>query len=255
VPDNVTEALDQHQEDARQFLEAVRGHQEALWAVFEHCNIVVGPVLQGDDGTSRRGIRIYVPSTINGMDVEQWLKYEARQYHEVLHEAAVDIWPDVWPNIELRSILAVPDQLADFVAKNTGRPMPGRFVSTSVRYEERDGIIWLTPPEVVLYDYLKAAGWTFIPQPAFVLGDETTRRPDFLIYWGGRANQAVLVEVDSDRYHGLPSQREGDENKERYFQSFGFEYLRFNAKSCMQEPKDVIAEIKKFCVNKFGPAR
>ena len=242
-------------DDIQNFLAAVRRHQEALWAIMAQSNIVIGPVLEDDDGSRRRGIRIYYPAAIGDLDVEAWLEPRWREVHQVLHEAAVDTWPGDWPNVELNSIMAVPEQLADFVAKNTGRPMPGRFNSNLVRYVERDSIIWLTPPEAVLYDYLKAAGWKFVPQPAVVLGDEGWLGPDFLIYWGGRANQAVMVEVDSDQFHGLPSRREKDENKERYFQSFGFEVLRFSAKACQHEPQEVIAEIKKYCVNKFGPAR
>jgi len=242
-------------EDVQGYLSAVRRHQEALWAVLAHCNIVIGPVLKDDFGNDYMGIRIYRPTEIGDFNVQEWWKPRTDTISEILREAASDVWPRVYANVEPRWIMTVPDQLADFVAKNTGRPMPGRFNSNLVRYEERDSVIWLTPPEAVLYDYLKAAGWKFIPQPAVILGDEGWLGPDFLIYWGGRANQAVMVEVDSDKFHGLPSRRERDENKERYFQSFGFEYLRFNATSCMREPQEVIAEIKKFCVTKFGPAR
>lgn len=237
-------------DELQAFLAAVRVHQEAIWAVLAHCNIVIGPILQGDFGPYL-GIRIYRPTLIGDFNVKDWWDPRKEMISDILREAGTDLYPEVSVHVEPRWIMAVPSELADFVAKNTGRPMPGRFNSNLVRYEQRDSIIWLTPPEAVLYDYLKAAGWKFVPQPAVVLGDEGWLGPDFLIYWGGRANQAVMVEVDSDKFHGLPSQREHDENKERYFQSFGFEYLRFNATSCMREPSEVIAEIKKFCLTKF----
>jgi len=81
------------------------------------------------------------------------------------------------------------------------------------------------------------------------------RRADYVDYWSYLDALGEPIGGDSDKFHGLPAQRERDENKERYFQSFGFHYLRFNATSRMREPKEVIAEIKKFCVTKFGTAR
>ena len=68
---------------------------------------------------------------------------------------------------------------------------------------------------------------------------EAIRIPDFLLYWNDRADQAVMVEVDSDPYHGKPSQRERDELKEREFESMGFGYLRFAGISCLERPQEV----------------
>ena len=233
----------------------MRRHQEALWAVLSHCNVVFGESQTDDFNNQWLGLYIYRPAQIGSFDVQAWWQPQKDKLEALVKRAASDAFPDITINPEFGWIMPVPDELADFVAKNTGRPMPGRFNSNLVRYVERDSVVWLTPPEAALYDYLKAADWTFVPQPAVVMGDGGWLSPDFLIYWGGRATQAIMVEVDSDQFHGLPSRREKDEHKERYLQSLGFEYLRFNAKSCLKEPQEVIAEIKAFCVRKYGPAK
>jgi hypothetical protein len=107
-------------------------------------------------------------------------------------------------HMTIEFILDVPDDLVDFVAQNTDRPKPRRYNSTAVTYIERGGVAWLTPPEAKLYDFMKDAGWLFIPQPSFIRGD-TTRIPDFLIYWGEKHDRAVLVEIDSDAFHPVAS--------------------------------------------------
>jgi len=126
--------------------------------------------------------------------------------------------------------------------------MPRRYNTTAVQLQERDGVAWLTPPEIKLYDALKETGWLFVPQPPFLGGQDLDKRPDFLIYW---RHKAAWAEIDSDRYHP-PSQQEPDRAKERVFESRGFSFLTFSAKRVLNEPMGVIQEIAQFCTQKFG---
>ena len=250
VPD-----LENSQADAATFLAAVRLHQEALWAVICHGRIVVNRVPEDNLGYKGRRVHVYRPSSIGRLDVQAWWEQWEGNIDNALENALGTAFPkDDYHKTTLHWIMPVPDDVADFVAKHSVRPVPSRFLSTAVEYAERDGIVWLTAPERVLYDRLKAAGWTFIPQPAVVLGDEGWLIPDFLVFWGGRAGQAFFVEVDSDTFHAKPSQRERDEAKERRFEALGFGYIRFSAKACLHEPLDVIAAIQKFCITKWGAA-
>jgi hypothetical protein len=156
-------------------------------AILCHGNVIVDLDVDDWDNTYAR-IYIYRPTQIG----EMWYPSGGtltRSLPNALDNAARIAFGSGVFSFEW--IAPVPDELADFIAKNTGRPAPGRFSSTAVKYTERDGVVWLTPPEATLYDYLKSAGWTFIPQPAVVRGDEGWLGPDFLVFWGGRANQRV----------------------------------------------------------------
>jgi hypothetical protein len=153
---------------------------------------------------------------------------------------------------ELEPILGIPAELTDFVSDNINRPKPRRYNSTAVTYVERDGVAWLTPPEVRLYDTLRETDWLFIPQAQFLASGIIDSRPDFLIFWKHRAQYGVLVEVDSDKFRSAPSVREKDEVKARQFQSRGFEYLRFSAKEVLRDPIAVLQKITEFCTGKWG---
>jgi hypothetical protein len=250
--------LEHLQSEAAVFLASVKLHQEALWAVLCHGRIVVSEAVIVDTDEKVRVVHIYRPTSVGNLNVAEWWETWNAEIGSALEYALHTAFPG-WDHNHIRytvdETVPVPDELADFAAKNSNRPIPSRFLSTAVVLQERDGITWLTPPEWVLYDRLKAAGWTFVPQPAVVLGDDEIRIPDFLIFWGGRAQQALFVEVDSDTFHSKPSQRERDEGKRRRFQALGFEYLPFAAKSCLHEPMEVIEAIKTFCVTKWGANR
>jgi hypothetical protein len=158
-----------------------------------------------------------------------------------------------WPghNLHVEWLLDVPPDLQDFVAEHTDRPMPRRYNTTAVQLYERDGVAWLTFPEVKLYDVLKQEGWLFVPQPSFLAGEEFDRRVDFLIFWQGRSPWSVIIEIDSDAFH-KPAQRESDEARERQFQRRGFHFLRFSAKQVIANPTKVMGEIADFCTTRFG---
>jgi hypothetical protein len=248
-------ALDRAESDAARLLAAVKLHQEALWAILCHGRVIVntGKTL---DGETYRVAHIYLPASVDDLDVQEWWRAQERSCSFALDHALHTAFPDDdHLSHTVDWIMPVPDELADFAAKHSTRQFPSRFFSTAVDYVERDGIARLTAPEVVIYDRLKAAGWTFIPQPAVVISEDQWLSPDFLIFWGGRVDQAVFVEVDSDLFHSKPSVRERDEAKERFFEAAGFGYLRFAAKSCLNEPLEVIGEIQKFCVKRWGPSR
>jgi hypothetical protein len=241
--------------DAARFLAAVKLHQEALWAILCHGRVVVNAG-KTSDGESYRVANIYRPASVDDFDVQEWWRARERSCSNALDNAMYTAFPaDDHVSHRVDWVMPIPDELADFAAKHSTRPFPSRFFSTAVDYVERDGLARLTPPEVVIYDRLKAAGWTFIPQPAVVINEDQWLSPDFLIFWGGRADQAVFVEVDSDAFHSKPSQLERDNAKERLFEAAGFGYLPFSAKSCLNEPLEVIAEIQKFCVKRWGSIR
>jgi len=256
-PVSPTQATAEDELPAERFMASLRLHQEALWAVLCHGTVVVSTGWNDFNQYEWFKANIYRPSVVGNLNVSEWWEQYKQNFTHALENAGRSAFPGAEWSYTLHWIVPVPDELADFVAQHSVRPRASRFTSTAVEFYERDGIVWLTPPELRLYDRLKAAGWTFVPQPAVVFGEESYPylSPDFLIYWGGRADQAVMVEVDSDMFHSKPSQREKDEWKERRFQSLGFGYLRFSAKSCLQEPLEVIAEIQKFCMTKFGPSK
>lgn len=234
-------------------LAELRRRQEAIWAVLVQGYQTVDYGDRSDEYDHHwmgpNAIAFYLPRDAKGFDCWAWYAERSRTVEETVGAAVRAL--DPYCVVDFQEVLDVPEALLDFVAGNTDRPKPRRYNSTAVTYIERDGVAWLTPPEVKLYDAIKEAGWLFIPQPQFLAGDRMDRRPDFLIYWRRRAENAVLVEVDSDAFHP-PSQREKDEEKERLFQALGFHYLRFSAKRVLDDPFSVVAEITKFCTTKFG---
>jgi hypothetical protein len=238
---------------AGRLLAELQLRQEAVWAVVSQGRIVpaTGEGKDGFDFVSH--CEIYLPRRF-----EDWWRQNLNVCWSTLYDAVRSAWgwrgdeASLDARLSVVPILDVPDELVDFVAQNTDRPRPRRYNTTAVQYIERDGIAWLTPPEVKLYDVLKESGWLFVTQPPFLAGDDIDRRPDFLIFWRQKAQYAVLVEVDSDKFHGLPSQRELDEKKERLFESRGFQYLRFSAKMVLDNPVRVLQEITDYCTRKFG---
>lgn len=237
----------------------LQARDEAIWAVVCQGRVVAAAESHNFDEDRwtevAAGFTVYLPDRWY-----QWWSNDERSIEcwRCLLAAARSVIPQVYSNDEVTNrvhverLLDVPDELVDFVARNTGRPMPRRYNSTVVPYLERDGVAWLTPPEVKLYDALKETGWLFIPQPPMLASDEIDRKPDFLLFWKHRAQFGVLVEVDSDRFHSAPSQREADESKERLFESRGFQYLRFSAKAVLDDPFAVIRQINDYCSRKFG---
>lgn len=233
-----------------EFLENVHQRQDAVWAMLCHGRIVVDEFYNDWGNCVLTRLGVYLPG-------EQWTWYE--ENFQAIDSTLKTAMRAVWPSLGFREssdklfvlpMIPVPPHLQDFVAKNTGRPMPRRYNSTAVTYTERDGITWLTPPELRLYDMLKEANWLFSPQVAFVCGD-VRRITDFLIYWKRKHDRAVIVEVDSDAYH-QPSQREADEERERRFQALGFQFLRFSAKQVLADPLDVMKRITAFCESRWG---
>jgi hypothetical protein len=237
------------------FLANVRERQEAVWAMLCHGRVVVDENWYEDNWGSRwvlNRLGVYLPP-----EHVRWYQANQEAADRTVAVAIRAVWSDqtlthktALDLLQVEQILPVPAHLIDFVARNTGRPMPRRYNSTAVKYTERDGIAWLTPPEVILYDLFKEASWLFVPQAPFVLGD-VHRSPDFLVYWKSKHDQALIVEVDSDAFH-LPSQREPDEARERSFQARGFQFVRFPAKRVLNEPLTVMADIRRFCEARWG---
>jgi hypothetical protein len=241
------------------FMASVRDRQEAVWALLAKSRMVIDE----EHRTGENFGEFYEYWELNRLtiylsqddELRSWFDAHQQVIRTTIIRAALTVWSDSFGSLGKKVLveetLEPPKQLIDILAASTDRPKPRRFNSTAVTYIERDGITWLTPPEVKLYDLFRDAGWLFIPQPPFLAGDDIDRRPDFLLFWQHRARCAVLIEVDSDAFHP-PSQREDDERKERLFQARGFEYVRFSAKRCLTNPASVLREITEFCTRKFG---
>jgi hypothetical protein len=240
---------------AAKFLLRLRDRQEAVWAVVSHGRVVVDVYASDsdhDDGPSAGDpceCTVYVPIKY----MEWWSDGDICL--NAVRAAACSAWsvPSYWAaqNVKVEWLLEVPKDLQHFVAENTGRPMPRRYNTTAVQLYDRDGVAWLTAPEVKLYDALKQTHWLFTPQPPFLAGEEFDRRVDFLIYWNNRADRPVIVEVDSDTFHP-PSQRTHDEARRREFESRGFIFLAFSVKEVNASPTDVLKKIAAFCKTRFG---
>lgn len=260
VPGTTEDGADASQDDtAQRLLNTLRIGQEAVWAVLSQGRILVesrweeSPEPPGWPVENVTGCTIYIPTGFM-----EWWNVNSHECWSALHAAARSAWGVRWDDllmdrlITVEPLLAVPPELIDFVAQNTGRPKPRRYNSTAVQYFERDGVAWLTMPEVKLYDALKETGWLFVPQPQFLASDTIDSRPDFLIFWKHRAQYSVLVEIDSDRFHSTPSIREHDEAKERRFESRSFQYLRFSAKEVLKDPIAVLQQITEYCSGRWG---
>jgi very-short-patch-repair endonuclease len=77
------------------------------------------------------------------------------------------------------------------------------------------------------------------------------RCAEYLIFWRGRDQNALLVEVDKDGSHAS-SRREDERGKERLFKTHGFHYLRFPAQRVQENPVAVAREITKLRTTRHG---
>ena len=108
---------------------------------------------------------------------------------------------------------------------------------------ERRGNYLLTPIEAAFYDELRETDLTFSVQTTIHRAGEE-RRPDFIIYPGGRP---MLVELDGHNYHHTKEQRTADAKRERWLAAGGFDFIRFtgsevwtDAQACVRELRDTI---------------
>lgn len=76
----------------------------------------------------------------------------------------------------------------------------GRVRSDNIASRECDGLLFRSPPEILLYKALKSLGVSFAPLPVFLRGGQDYQRiePDFVIIRGGIV---MVVEVDGDTVH------------------------------------------------------
>jgi very-short-patch-repair endonuclease len=105
------------------------------------------------------------------------------------------------------------------------------------------GVHKLTPIEAPFYDAMKETELTFAVQPR-VQGPDQMFRPDFIVFYGGRA---VVVEIDGHEGHKTREQRSHDAARERWFQQRGMPVVRFtgsqvwaDAGSCVEELLSVL---------------
>jgi len=105
----------------------------------------------------------------------------------------------------------------------------GRARSDNVAPLMSDGLLFPSPPEILLYKALKSLGITFAPLPVFVRGGLKYRRlePDFVILKDGIL---MIVEVDGDTVHQETPHEAHD--RLTMLQHEGAYIERVNAKEC-----------------------
>jgi very-short-patch-repair endonuclease len=96
----------------------------------------------------------------------------------------------------------------------------------------------------VFYDELLGTDLVFAVQP-WITGDRVYR-PDFIVYYGGRA---VVVELDGHEGHKTRKQRSDDLERERWFKAHGFSTARWtgsqvnaDAAACVRELLEILRQ-------------
>jgi hypothetical protein len=81
-----------------------------------------------------------------------------------------------------------------------GMTNQGRVRSSNIASKTKDGLLFRSEPEILLYQALKKEGISFAPLPVFIRGGPSFQRmePDFIIIKNGITLQ---VEVDGDTVH------------------------------------------------------
>jgi hypothetical protein len=232
-------------------LAALRRRRETVWAIVAHERIVVRvgcPDSRGHRSTHVEHSWIHLPEGFGA-----WWAQHRVECWSTLEQAAATSWrwheQQAASDIDVDWIFEVPEP-ADVVARNTHHPRPCPSGTAATNFECEGGAGRMVPA-AKLYDALEAAGWMFLPQPPELVGKAMDRRADYLIFWRGRDQDALLVEVDNDGSH--PSSRREDEGaKERHFETHGFHYLRFSAKRVLGNPGAVAREITKARTTRHG---
>jgi very-short-patch-repair endonuclease len=128
--------------------------------------------------------------------------------------------------------LATPQDLRDILARTPGRRGAALLAATLDRH---DGPSTAHPGAEQLAEALFAK--TPIPKPqtnAKVHGYEV----DF--YW---ADEKLVVEMDSGRFHGTPAAVDRDRRKDAGLRRHGLEVLRYSWSQADEEPHFLIAEV------------
>ena len=229
----------------------VRRRQETVWAIVAHEHIVVRvgcPDSRGHRSTHVEHGWIHLPEGFRA-----WWAQHRVECWSTLEQAAATTWRwhEQQParDIDVDWIFEIPEP-ADLVAHGTHHSRPCPSV-TAVTNFEREGSACLTAPAAKLYDALEAAGWRFLPQPRGPVSKALDRGADYLIFWHGRDQAALLVEVDNDGFDAS-SRREAEGAKARLFETHGFHYLRFPAKRVLENPVAVAREITSVRTTRYG---
>jgi hypothetical protein len=233
-------------------LATLRRRRETVWAIVARERIVVRvgcPDSRGHRSTHIAHSWIHLPEGFRA-----WWAQHRVECWSTLEQAAATCWrwqeQQAARDIDVDWIFEIPGEPADVVARNTyhSRPRPSGRAVTDV---EREAGAGLMAPAAKLYDALEAAGWIFLPQPPGLAGKAMDRRADYLIFWRGRDQDALLVEVDNDGFHAS-SRREDKGAKERLFETHGFHYLRFSDKRVLGNPGAVAREITRARTTRHG---
>jgi hypothetical protein len=228
---------------------ALRRRRERIWAIVAHERIVVRVGCSDSRGHGSTHVEhgsIHLPEGFRA-----WWAQHRVECWSTLEQAAATSWrwheQQAARDIDVDWIFEIPEP-AYVVARNThdSRPCPS---VTAVTNLEREGDAWLTAPTARLYDALEAAGWRFLPQPPGLALD---RRADYLIFWHGRDQAALLVEVENDGFHASSRREDEGAAKERLFETRGFHYLRFPAKRVLENPVAVAREITRVRTTRHG---
>lgn len=109
---------------------------------------------------------------------------------------------------------------------------------TDVPLVER-GLHKLTHIEAPFYDALMETKLVFAVQPR-VQGPDRTYRPDFIVFYGGRA---VVVELDGHEGHKTKEQRTNDSQRELWFQSKGLSVLRWTGTAVYADARNCVEQL------------
>jgi hypothetical protein len=89
---------------------------------------------------------------------------------------------------------------AERFVRGEGITNQGRVRTDNIAARKHDGLLFRSPPEVELYEALKARGVPFAPLPVVLRGGRSYQRiePDFVVFKDG---VTLVVEVDGDTVH------------------------------------------------------
>jgi very-short-patch-repair endonuclease len=233
-------------------LAAPRRHHEAVWAIVAHERIVVRvgcPDRRGHGSTHVEHCWIHLPECFCA-----WWAQHRVECWSTLEQAAATCWrwdeQQAARNIDVDWIYEIPEELADIVARNTHRPKPAAMAPPSATSSATASPRSLRQWPSSTMPSRQRAGCSSRSRRCWLSRRRTADR-NFLIFWRGRAQNALLVEVDNDGLHP-PSRREEDGAKERLFETHGFHYRRFSAKRVLANPVAVAREITKVRTARHG---
>lgn len=251
--------LDQHEEDLTLMLHAWPDMEEVILRNADADDEWEGESWRRVAHALQHAFRIEVQEKASGLcfvaifDLDS---YEARQAAAELHDVTSRIdslasrhaptQGSRW-GIDVR-VVPAGKPVEGEVCPRVMAPLPGPMQlmdipepeppPSSVPYEMR-GLHKLTPIEAPFYDAMRETELTFAVQPR-VQGPDQMYRPDFIVYYGGRA---VVVEIDGHEGHKTREQRSADSARERWFQQRTMPVVRFTGSQVWADARGCVEEL------------